>query len=72
MHTLDHPRSIGLKAVFVIDAIWKIVLLIDAIPVETIILLSRKLSMVFMRRPGYAIELRSSIRSLSLDGRGLG
>ena len=43
----------------------------EAILIETIIPLSKKLSIIFVRCPRNTIELMSRIKSLSLDGRGL-
>ena len=63
MHTLEYPHSIGLKAVSVIDTIHNLLLLIDAIPIDAIIPLYGKLSMV-LRRPRHPMGLRSHKRCI--------
>jgi hypothetical protein len=60
MYTLDHPPYIDVEVALLIEAIPKSVLFIDAISIETIIPLSKKLSIVFVRRPRNIMELRSN------------
>jgi len=66
-HTLDRPSYIGLEVLSLIVA-----LLVKTALIKTIIPLSKKLSIVFVRYPRNIMELRSRIESLALDGEGEG
>lgn len=64
-HTLAHPPYVGLEVRSLI-----VVLLVTTALIKTIIPLSKKVSIVFVRRPGHPIEIRSRIKPLALEGKG--